>query len=109
MASPGSVSSTSRSSSSAPWALSAQRTNLPDCRATWRPGTTLPQYYDGCVDNAREVPVAAVGHECVDGSRLVSFRGRQWGMTGGPISVVQGDEMLEDPAYLTAFEGCQPA
>src|SRR5690349_2488213 len=44
--------------------LSASRTNLPDCRATWRPGRTLPQHYDGCVDNTDEVPVYAVGHQC---------------------------------------------
>src|SRR5689334_3799369 len=60
--------------------LSAQR-NLPDCRRTWHEGRTLPQHYDGCVDAAAEVPVAAVGHECADGSRLVSFRGRQWAVT----------------------------
>ena len=82
---------------------------LPDCRRTWRPGRTLPQHYDGCVDNAAEVPVAARGHECADGSRLVNFRGRQWAVTGGPISITEGDEILEDEAYLNALESCQPS
>src|SRR4051794_18188168 len=89
--------------------LSASRTNLPDCRATWRPGRTLPQHYDGCVDNAAEIPVGAVGHECADGSRLVNFRGRQWAMTGGPISITDGPKLLEDDAYVAALEDCQPA
>ena len=89
--------------------LSASRTHLPDCRDTWRPGRTLPQHYDGCVDNAAEVPVDAVGHECADGSRLVNFRGRQWGMTGGPISITDGAKLLDDDAYVTALESCQPA
>jgi hypothetical protein len=89
--------------------LAADQKNLPDCRATWRPGKTLPQHYDGCVDNAMEVPVAATGHECADGSRLVNFRGRQWAMTGGPISITDGDKLLEDSAYLKALETCQPA
>jgi hypothetical protein len=89
--------------------LTADNRNLPDCRATWRPGRTLPQHYDGCVDNALEVPVAAVGHECADGSRLVNFRGRQWAVTGGPISVTDGDDLLGDDAYRAAFEGCQPS
>ncbi len=89
--------------------LSASRTNLPDCRATWRPGRTLPQHYDGCVDNALEVPVDARGHECADGSRLVNFRGRQWAVTGGPISITSGDKLLEDQGYLDALESCQPS
>ena len=88
--------------------LSAQRTDLPDCRRTWRPGSTLPQHYDGCVDNAREIPVAAKGHECADGSRLVSFRARQWAVTGGPISLTDGDDLLDDESYLTALDSCQP-
>ena len=88
--------------------LSPKRTNMPDCRATWRPGRTLPQHYDGCVDNAAEIPVAAVGHECADGSRLINFRGRQWAVTGGPISITDGNKLLEDKAYVTALEGCQP-
>ncbi len=89
--------------------LSANSTNLPDCRATWRPGRTLPQHYDGCVDNAMEVPVAAQGHECADGSRLVNFRGRQWAVTGGPISITDGDKLLEDQSYVNALESCQPS
>ena len=89
--------------------VSAQDATLPDCRQTWRPGRTLPQHYDGCVDNALEVPVAARGHECADGSRLVNFRGRQWAVTGGPISITEGDEILEDDSYLNALESCQPS
>ena len=89
--------------------LSADRKNLPECRRTWKPGSTLPQHYDGCVDSAMEVPVAAKGHECADGSRLINFRGRQWAVTGGPISVTEGDKLLEDEGYLSALEGCQPA
>ena len=89
--------------------LSASRTDLPDCRSTWRPGRTLPQHYDGCVDNEREVPLGAQGHECTDGSRLVNFRGRQWAVTGGPISLTDGDKLLDDDSYVSALEGCQPA
>ena len=89
--------------------LSADSALLPDCRRTWRPGRTLPQHYDGCVDDASEVPVAARGHECADGSRLVSFRGRQWAVTGGPISITEGDELVKDEAYLNALESCQPS
>src|SRR5689334_14447074 len=72
--------------------LAADRRRLPDCRGTWRPGKTLPQHYDGCIDAGLEVPVAAKGHECADGSRLVNFRGRQWAVTGGPISLTSGDK-----------------
>ena len=89
--------------------LAASHDNLPDCRATWRPGRTLPQHYDGCVDDASEMSVAAMGHECADGSRLVNFRGRQWAVTGGPISITDGDKLLDDAAYVTALEGCQPS
>jgi hypothetical protein len=89
--------------------LSPARKNLPDCRATWRPGRTLPQHYDGCVDNALEVPVDAQGHECADGSRLINFRGRQWAVTGGPISITSGDELLDDEGYVRALESCQPS
>ena len=89
--------------------LSADDAPLPGCRGTWRPGRTLPQHYDGCVDDSLEGPVAARGHECADGSRLVNFRGRQWAVTGGPISVTEADELVEDPAYLDALESCQPS
>jgi hypothetical protein len=61
------------------------------------------------VDNAAEIPVDAVGHECADGSRLVNFRGRQWAMTGGPISITDGAKLLDDDAYVNALEDCQPA
>jgi hypothetical protein len=83
--------------------------NLPDCHATWKAGRTLPQHYDGCLDMAAEMPAPAMGHECADGSRLVVLRGRQWAVTGGPISVVQGGKLLEDKAYLSALESCQPS
>ena len=90
-------------------ALSADRKDAPDCRRTWRAGLTLPQHYDGCVDDALEVVVVPKGHECADGSRLVSFRGRQWAVTGGPISLTRGAQLLDDDAYLAALESCQPA
>jgi len=89
--------------------LNAARTNLPGCRNTWRPGRTLPQHYDGCVDDAMEMVVDAQGHECADGSRLINFRGRQWAMTGGPISITDGDKLLDDQGYVKALESCQPA
>lgn len=89
--------------------LNASRTNLPDCRGTWRPGRTLPQHYDGCVDDSMEVPIAAKGHECADGSRLINFRGRQWAMTGGPISITDGAKLMDDEGYVNALKGCQPA
>ena len=88
--------------------LSPDSKNLPDCRSTWRPGRTLPQHYDGCIDDALEMPIAARGHECVDGSRLVNFRSRQWAVTGGPISVTDGKKLLDDQAYVSALETCQP-
>ena len=61
------------------------------------------------VDDAMEVPVEAKGHECADGSRLINFRGRQWAMTGGPISITDGDKLLDDQGYVNALESCQPA
>lgn len=78
----------------------------PACSDVWVDGETLPEDYEGCLENA-DLIAAAVFSDCADGSQLTSYDGRFYGLLGSEITEVEG-EMAADRGYKKAFYDCRP-
>lgn len=75
----------------------------PACAEVWVDGATLPEDYAGCVDESGQV-VPAEASQCAVGSRLVTFAGRFYAMTGHVVND-EGD-LAGSATYASAKASC---
>lgn len=74
----------------------------PVCSEQWVEGNTLPDDYSGCQESEGSGKIAATGHQCEDGTTLISHEESFWAFTGGEVQAGSNT----DDAYLAAQAEC---
>ena len=74
----------------------------PVCDEVWAAGNDLPTRYRGCLEGS--TPVKADKVMCSSGQTLVTYDGRFYAVTGGPVN--ETESLENDADYAAARQSC---